>query len=42
MLDFANALGSLVTTKKGAIPAIPTIEEINRCIEMEQKLIPKQ
>ncbi len=42
MLDFANALGSLVTTKKGAIPAIPTIEEINRCMEMEQKLIPKQ
>ena len=42
MLDFANALGSLVTTKKGAIPAIPSIEEINRCMEMEQKLIPKQ
>lgn len=42
MLDFANALGSLVTTKKGAIPAIPTIQEINRCMEMEQKRIPKK
>lgn len=33
MLDFANAAGSLTTTKGGAIPAMPTMEEINRCID---------
>jgi len=32
MLDFANALGSLVTRKKGAIPAIPTKNEILQCM----------
>lgn len=33
MLDFANAIGSLVTTKKGAIPAIPELNEIIYCME---------
>ncbi|MED1205972.1 carbohydrate kinase family protein [Heyndrickxia acidicola] len=28
MVSFANAVGALVTTKKGAIPAMPTIEEV--------------
>lgn len=32
MLSFANALGSLVSTKRGAIPALPTEAEIESCI----------
>jgi fructokinase len=28
MVSFANAVGALATTKKGAIPAMPTLEEI--------------
>ncbi|MFA9380097.1 MAG: carbohydrate kinase [Acetanaerobacterium sp.] len=32
LMDFANAAGSLATTKKGAIPAMPTGEEIRDCI----------
>lgn len=39
LLDFANATGSLVTTKKGAIPAIPTLNEINECMRKEPRLI---
>lgn len=39
MFDFANAVGSLVTTKKGAIPAIPSPEEIADCIANAPKLI---
>lgn len=31
MVDFANAAGSLTTTKGGAIPAQPTLEEIRIC-----------
>lgn len=38
VLRFANALGSLVTTKRGAIAAIPTREEIETCIR-EGKLL---
>lgn len=38
-LDFANAIGSLVTTKKGAIPAIPELEAVYRCMKDEKKLI---
>ncbi|PNT90631.1 carbohydrate kinase family protein [Clostridium thermosuccinogenes] len=37
-VDFANAAGSLVTTKRGAIPAIPTLCEINRCMATVNKL----
>ena len=33
ILDFSNALGSLVTTRKGAIPAIPTMSEIKQCMQ---------
>ncbi len=36
ILSFANAAGSLTTTKKGAISAMPTLEEIELC----QKTIP--
>lgn len=32
LADFANAAGSLVTTRKGAIPAMPTREQIETCI----------
>jgi fructokinase len=28
MVDFANAVGALTTTKKGAIPAMPSLEDI--------------
>jgi fructokinase len=31
IVDFANAAGSLSTAKRGAIPALPTIEEIENC-----------
>lgn len=33
MLHYANAAGSLVTGKKGAIPALPTMEDIENCIK---------
>lgn len=33
MLSFANAAGSLATTRKGAIPAMPAREEIQACIQ---------
>ncbi len=39
MLDFASAVGSLVTTKKGAIPAIPTLEQIVDCMKNSEKII---
>jgi len=32
LMDFSNAAGSLTTTKKGAIPALPTEHEIIACI----------
>lgn len=32
LVDFANAAGSLATTKKGAIPALPSAGEIELCI----------
>ncbi|MEG1012475.1 MAG: carbohydrate kinase [Ruthenibacterium sp.] len=32
MLDFSNAAGSLTTTKKGAIPAMPTRKDIESCV----------
>lgn len=38
LLDFANAAGSLATTKRGAIPAMPTREEIARCIATVPRL----
>ena len=31
ILDCANACGSLTTTKTGAIPALPTADEIEQC-----------
>ncbi len=30
-LSFANATGSLVTTRKGAIPSMPTLAEVEEC-----------
>ncbi|MEF2964994.1 PfkB family carbohydrate kinase [Paenibacillus sp. M1] len=37
MLTFANAGGALATTRKGALGAMPTTEEINRMIESNKK-----
>lgn len=31
ILDFANAVGSMCATKKGAIPAMPSMEEVEAC-----------
>ena len=31
IIDFANAAGSLATAKKGAIPALPALDEIETC-----------
>jgi len=28
IIDFSNATGGLCTTKRGAIPAMPTLEEV--------------
>lgn len=38
-VDFANATGSMATTKRGAIPAMPSISEIQDCICNTRKLI---
>lgn len=38
MIDFANAAGSLATTKRGAIPAMPAIVEIEECLKSCRKL----
>jgi len=40
MLDFANALGSLATTKPGAIDAFPAPEEVVRCMQQAPKIYP--
>lgn len=32
IIAFANAAGSMTTTAKGAIPAMPTLQRINRCL----------
>jgi fructokinase len=31
IVDFANAVGSLATTKHGAIPAMPELQEVLDC-----------
>lgn len=38
-LDFANAAGSLATTKTGAIPAMPNQNEIKACIAAVPRLV---
>ena len=40
MLDFANALGSLATTRPGAIDAFPDPKEVVRCMERAPKIYP--
>jgi fructokinase len=37
IVDFANATGSLATTRKGAIPALPAMEEIETCRKAGKK-----
>ncbi|GHV93726.1 fructokinase [Spirochaetia bacterium] len=39
IIDFANAAGSLTTTKKGAIPALPTPAAIEECRRKNKKLL---
>ena len=41
MLDFANAVGSLVSTRKGAIPALPTEQEALDCMKNAPRLVVK-
>ena len=38
MVDFANAVGALTTGKKGAIPAVPSMEEVLHCMRNTPKL----
>ena len=39
LMDFANAAGSLATTKQGAIPAMPSRQEIEQCIRTMPRLL---
>lgn len=39
LMDFANAAGSLATTKQGAIPAMPGRQEIEQCIRTMPRLL---
>ena len=32
IINFANGMGALTTTKKGGIPALPSLEEVNLLI----------
>jgi len=38
MLTFANAGGALVTTRKGALQSMPTIDEINKIMESNKQM----
>ncbi|ETT62483.1 PfkB family carbohydrate kinase [Paenibacillus sp. FSL H8-0457] len=38
MLTFANAGGALVTTRKGALQSMPTIDEINKIMESHKQM----
>jgi len=40
MVDYANAVGSLCATKRGAIPAMPSPEEVEACRSGVPKLVP--
>ncbi len=37
IVNFANAAGALTATKRGAIPAMPGLNEINKCIKSLKK-----
>ena len=38
MVDFGNAVGSLAATKKGGIPAMPSLKEVENCMRNVAKL----
>jgi fructokinase len=38
IIDFANAAGALTTHKKGAIPALPTLAEVEQCLSWVKRL----
>jgi fructokinase len=37
IIDFANAAGALATTQKGAIPAMPSLAEVEQCMKQVRK-----
>lgn len=37
--DFANACGALSSTKHGAIPSMPTLQEVQDCMKLTSKLL---
>lgn len=37
-LDFASAVGALTTTKRGAMPALPTLDEVYECMRKAMKV----
>jgi fructokinase len=39
IIDFANAVGAVCTAKRGAIPAMPYLKEVEECIRNTKKLI---
>lgn len=39
ILKFANAVGALCAAKRGAIPAMPSMEEVNACLRDTPRLI---
>lgn len=39
IVDFANAVGSLATTKRGAIPSMPVISDVYTCMSSVGKLL---
>lgn len=38
ILDFANAVGALCASRRGAIPAMPALEEVQNCMNQVPKL----
>ncbi len=39
ILDFSNAAGALCASKKGAIPAMPYVDEVERCLRNVPRLV---
>ena len=39
MIDFSNAVGALCASRRGAIPAMPLLDEVHRCMATVGKLV---